>query len=318
MQDLKSEKAVLCCEPVVWNDSNIRLTPVLINSEPYFVAVEVCKLLDLSNPTDRLKSLDDDEKLIYPIDRAGQQRLVNLVNESGFYHLIFLSRKPQAAAIRKWVTSDVLPALRRTGLYELSSGATASTGVGSLRYPRRGESITADILHLLWLIGESLHQGDQLSIALELGVPPSGRLACAERSSEKQQNPDGTLQACPDESRSRPALSFPARDGAAASRRAVDASRSAASASGSSGRSRTDARQPECPQRERRAAVMGRNKIRKRYMVTEGDLFRLYAEIRQVRHDERRDAFMTDFRRLLREAQEVELKIKKGGSDGTL
>ena len=171
MQDLKSEKAVLCCEPVVWNDSNIRLTPVLINSEPYFVAVEVCKLLDLSNPTDRLKSFDDDEKLIYPIDRAGQQRLVNLVNESGFYHLIFLSRKPQAAAIRKWVTSDVLPALRRTGLYELSSGATASTGVGSLRYPRRGESITADILHLLWLIGESLHQGDQLSIALELGVP---------------------------------------------------------------------------------------------------------------------------------------------------
>ena len=63
---------------------------------------------------------------------------------------------------------------------------------------------------------------------------------------------------------------------------------------------------------------MGRNKIRKRYMVTEGDLFRLYAEIRQVRHDERRDAFMTDFRRLLREAQEVELKIKKGGSEGTL
>ena len=63
---------------------------------------------------------------------------------------------------------------------------------------------------------------------------------------------------------------------------------------------------------------MGRNKIRKRYMVTEGDLFRLYAEIRQVRHDELRDAFMTDFRRLLREAQEVELKIKKGCSDGTL
>lgn len=166
MQDLKSEKAVLCCEPVVWNDSNIRLTPVLINSEPYFVAVEVCKLLDLSNPTDRLKSLDDDEKLIYPIDRAGQQRLVNLVNESGFYYLIFLSRKPQAAAIRKWVTSDVLPALRRTGRYELPSVRKRE----SIRYPRRGEQITADILHLLWLIGESLHQGDQIAVALELGV----------------------------------------------------------------------------------------------------------------------------------------------------
>lgn len=64
--------------------------------------------------------------------------------------------------------------------------------------------------------------------------------------------------------------------------------------------------------------IMGHNKIRKRYMVTEGDLFRLYAEIRQVRHEERREAFMADFRRLLREAQPVRLVIEKGGSDGTL
>ncbi len=63
---------------------------------------------------------------------------------------------------------------------------------------------------------------------------------------------------------------------------------------------------------------MGRNRIRKRYLVTEGELFRLYAEIMQVRHDERREAFMSDFRRLLRDAQEVELKVKKGGTDGTL
>lgn len=164
MQTQKNADAVTYCEPVVWNDSDITLSPVVINNNPYFIAVEVCKLLDLSNPTDRLKSLDDDEKLTYPIDRAGQQRVVNLVNESGFYHLIFLSRKPQAAAIRKWVTSEVLPALRRTGRYEVLPAKR------SLRHPRRGEPITADILHLLWLIGESLHQGDQIEIAVELGV----------------------------------------------------------------------------------------------------------------------------------------------------
>lgn len=160
----KNADAVTYCEPVVWNDSDITLSPVLINNNPYFIAVEVCKLLDLSNPTKSLNGLDEDEKLTYPIVRAGQQRVVNLVNESGFYHLIFLSRKPQAAAIRKWVTSEVLPALRRTGRYEVLPAKR------SLRHPRRGEPITADILHLLWLIGESLHQGDQIEIAVELGV----------------------------------------------------------------------------------------------------------------------------------------------------
>lgn len=63
---------------------------------------------------------------------------------------------------------------------------------------------------------------------------------------------------------------------------------------------------------------MGHNKIRKRYMVSEGDLFRLYAEIRQIRHEERREAFMSDFRKLLREAQPVRLTVMKGGQDGTL
>lgn len=160
----KNADAVTYCKPVVWNDSDITLSPVLINNNPYFIAVEVCKLLDLSNPTKSLNGLDEDEKLTYPIVRAGQQRVVNLVNESGFYHLIFLSRKPQAAAIRKWVTSEVLPALRRTGRYEVSPTRH------SLRHPRRGEPITAEILRLLWLIGESLHQGDQIEIAMELGV----------------------------------------------------------------------------------------------------------------------------------------------------
>lgn len=65
---------------------------------------------------------------------------------------------------------------------------------------------------------------------------------------------------------------------------------------------------------------MGKNRIRKRYLVTEGELFHLYAAIREVRREELRGAYMADFRQLLREAQEVEMTVKekKGGADGTL
>ena len=91
---------------------------------------------------------------------------MNIVNESGLYNLIFQSRKPEAKAFRKWVTSEVLPAIRRTGRYELKKSAPAKTH----NYPRRGELITADLVNLLWLIGESLEHGDQAQIALELGV----------------------------------------------------------------------------------------------------------------------------------------------------
>ena len=58
---------------------------------------------------------------------------------------------------------------------------------------------------------------------------------------------------------------------------------------------------------------MGHNKIRKRYMVTEGELFRLYAEIMQVRHEERRQGVMSDFRKLVRGGQPVRLTVEKGG-----
>ena len=155
----------------VFNASNQQVRTVLLDGEPYFVAKDVCSILGISNNNDAVGRLDDDEKAGSVLPTQFGAKETTIINESGLYHLIFQSRKEEARSFRKWVTSDVLPALRRTGLYELSSGATASTGVGSLRYPRRGESITADILHLLWLIGESLHQGDQLSIALELGVP---------------------------------------------------------------------------------------------------------------------------------------------------
>jgi prophage antirepressor-like protein len=86
-------------------------------NEPWFVAADVCNILGLSNPTRALSNLDEDQKLNLPIVRAGQTREVNMVNESGVYQLIFKSRKPEAKAFRKWVTGEVLPAIRKKGFY---------------------------------------------------------------------------------------------------------------------------------------------------------------------------------------------------------
>jgi len=100
-------------------EGTIDVQVVIIEDNPWFVASDVCRVLGLQNPTERLKTtLESDEFLPYVLHRAGQQRTVNVVNESGLYALIFQSRKPIAKKFRKWVTSEVLPAIRKTGKYE--------------------------------------------------------------------------------------------------------------------------------------------------------------------------------------------------------
>ena len=100
-----------------FSESKTEIQSLIHNNEPWLVAKEICDILGLSNTTKALKGLDNDEKLTLPIVRAGQKREINLINESGLYNLIFKSRKPQAKNFRKWVTSEVLPAIRKKGYY---------------------------------------------------------------------------------------------------------------------------------------------------------------------------------------------------------
>ncbi|MGP1436261.1 MAG: BRO-N domain-containing protein [Phocaeicola sp.] len=86
---------------------------------PFFRAKSIIDYLGLGNITEALRSLDDDEKLSSVILKSGQRREMKFVNESGLYHLIFQSRKPEAKKFRKWVTAEVLPSLRKTGRYEV-------------------------------------------------------------------------------------------------------------------------------------------------------------------------------------------------------
>lgn len=81
------------------------------NGSPWFVAMDVCKATLHSNTTVAVGSLDPDEQT--KLNLGG--RVVNCVSESGLYSLILKSRKPEAKAFKKWVTSEVLPTIRKTG-----------------------------------------------------------------------------------------------------------------------------------------------------------------------------------------------------------
>ena len=87
---------------------------------PWFVAKEVCKILEIRNSRDACSTLDEDEKDVGKGDTLGGTQEVTLISESGLYTLILRSNKPNAKKFRKWVTSDVLPALRQTGRYKKS------------------------------------------------------------------------------------------------------------------------------------------------------------------------------------------------------
>ena len=95
-----------------------RIRTTSARGEIWFIAQDICNILNLRNPRKAIQSLDMDEKHDVTISYTpgGNQR-VKAVSESGLYHLIFISRKPEAKAFRKWVTNEVLPSIRRTGTY---------------------------------------------------------------------------------------------------------------------------------------------------------------------------------------------------------
>ena len=96
------------------------LTTIEIDGEVWFIANEVCNLLDIKNASDAVSRLDEDEKQTSVLPISGQNRKVNLISESGLYALIFKSSKPSAKRFRKWVTKEVIPAIRKTGSYGIN------------------------------------------------------------------------------------------------------------------------------------------------------------------------------------------------------
>ena len=88
---------------------------IFANNEVWFCAKDVCGILEIKNVTQAVQRLDEDERSMFNIGRQGN---TNFINESGLYTLILRSDKKEAKPFRKWITSEVIPAIRKTGKYE--------------------------------------------------------------------------------------------------------------------------------------------------------------------------------------------------------
>lgn len=88
-----------------------------INGEPWFVAADVCKALEIQNNRDAISRLDADEKGVASTDTLGGKQELTIVNEPGLYALVLGSRKPEAKAFKRWITHDVIPTIRKHGAY---------------------------------------------------------------------------------------------------------------------------------------------------------------------------------------------------------
>lgn len=97
-----------------FNEKFGTIRTVETDGKTWFVAKDVCDILGTTNPTMAMEGLEDFERSKFNLGRQGE---VNIINESGFYTLVLRSRKPIAKPFRIWVTSEVLPQIKRTGGY---------------------------------------------------------------------------------------------------------------------------------------------------------------------------------------------------------
>ncbi len=104
----------------VFNYESNEVRTVMIDGEPWFVLKDVCQVLGISKYRDVASRLDDDERGLFKMDTLGGLQEMTIINESGLYSVILRSDKPEAKPFRKWVTSKVLPSIRKTGEYSTS------------------------------------------------------------------------------------------------------------------------------------------------------------------------------------------------------
>lgn len=94
-----------------------KIRAIEYNNEPYFIAKDIADILEYSDTNAMTKRLDDDEKNTYTDNLSGQRRDITIISESGLYNAILGSKKPESKAFKKWITSEVLPSIRKNGGY---------------------------------------------------------------------------------------------------------------------------------------------------------------------------------------------------------
>lgn len=130
-------------------------TTTSADGQIWFVGKDICDILEYSNHIDTIKKMLDEDEVakFYLTDDLGRRQETNFINESGLYALIIRSNKPEARKFRKWITSEVLPSIRRTGKYNRKTINTQS---------REGR--------LVELINKRLSYGERREIAAALGM----------------------------------------------------------------------------------------------------------------------------------------------------
>ena len=101
----------------IFNYDGNTVRTVMKDGSPWWVLRDVCSVLEIGNSRDVMARLDSDEKGVDIIDTPGGKQEVSIINESGLYSVILVSRKPEAKKFKRWVTHEVLPSIRRHGLY---------------------------------------------------------------------------------------------------------------------------------------------------------------------------------------------------------
>lgn len=102
----------------IFNFNGKQVRTIILDSEPFFVGKDVADILGYSRADNAIRShVDDDDKLMHQFSASGQNRNMIIINESGLYSLILASKLPQAKEFKKWITREVLPAIRKHGGY---------------------------------------------------------------------------------------------------------------------------------------------------------------------------------------------------------
>lgn len=104
--------------PQIFNFEQNEVRTILVKDEPYFVGKDVAEILGYERADNAVRNhVDEEDKLMHRISASGQNRNMTIINESGLYSLILKSKLPSAKKFKRWVTSEVLPAIRKHGAY---------------------------------------------------------------------------------------------------------------------------------------------------------------------------------------------------------
>ena len=154
------------------------------NGEAWFIASEVAAMLGYRDSYNMTRILDNDEKGTHNVSTLGGNQDVSVINESGFYHAAFKSRKPEVKPFRKWVTSEVLPTIRKTGGYQITPKPTRALPDGLT-----GEQIEA-VKKLHNALTKSAPKEAQARIAITLWSAVKSKFGCSYKEVPAEQFPE--------------------------------------------------------------------------------------------------------------------------------